>query len=55
MNKEKISSLTKYMNDLTSRLNSAPNTKQVGRETQFHNWIKKEISAVKAKLEAAKS
>lgn len=54
LTKEKIASLEKYMADLTNRLSSTPNEKQLKRVKEFHQWLRFEITSVKAKLDAAK-
>lgn len=54
LSKEKFDSLTKYLFDLQNRLASPPSKKQKNRVKEFHQFLTREIDAVKAKLDAAK-
>lgn len=55
MTKEKLVSLTRYLDNLTSRLQDTTiPAKHINRVESYHNYLKHEIDMVKSKLEAAK-
>lgn len=54
MSKEKVISLTKYANDLKSRLSSPVPDKHKNRQSSYTNYLKNELDSVNAKLDALK-
>lgn len=55
MSKEKIQSLTKYANDVKSKLSeSIVPPKQRGREAQYRDFLQKELTATTAKIDSLK-
>lgn len=54
MTKEKLIKLTKYMNDLSDKLNASIPDKHKDSPNTYKNFLKHEINLVKSKLEAAK-
>lgn len=54
MTKEKVLSLTKYLNDLTSKLNSPTPDKHRNRPQQYKELLEREIFKVKKTLNEAK-
>jgi len=54
MSKEKIQSLTKYVNDLKAKQTSTLSEKQKNRPAQYKQFLEREISAAQAKIDAMK-
>lgn len=53
MKKEKLTSLTKYMDLCKERLKSPVPEKHKGHLKSFHEFLNNEINKVKAKIDAA--
>jgi hypothetical protein len=56
MTKEKLASLTKYANETRNKLQdkNLPE-KHLNRETQYRQFLKRELDTVTTKIEAAKA
>lgn len=54
MTKEKKASLTKYVQELTNKLETAVPSKHKGHPESYKQFLQREITIVKAQLEAAK-
>ena len=54
MTKDKLLSLTKYMNDLVDKLKGPIPEKHTHRPKEYHNFLNNEINTVKAQLEAVR-
>jgi len=52
MTKEKLVSLKRYLDDLTNKLGTTP-TKHKDHPKTYEQFLRREIAAVKGKLEAA--
>jgi hypothetical protein len=54
MTKEKMQTLSKYVEDCQNKLAAPIPEKQKKRETQYREYLRREISQTKAQLDAAK-
>jgi hypothetical protein len=54
MSKEKIQSLTKYVNDLKAKQSSPLSEKQKNRPAQYKQFLEREIASTQAKIDAMK-
>lgn len=54
MSTEKLSSLTKYANEIKSKLSSEIPPKHKNRVEAYLNYLKRELAAVTTKLDALK-
>lgn len=54
MNNDKLQRLTRYADDLRSRLSSPVPPKHLGGAKEFKQFLDRELATVTAKIEAAK-